>query len=152
MSFNVRNNETILSDSRAHWSSFFVASMWALFALVPLIGVIATPESPLGLVLGVAFVAFGPLVFKVLDAKAMRFVVTNQRFYMEKGILAKNSVEVPTSKINDVSFRQTLLQRLLGTGTLVIMTGNSSPTVVGNIDKAREFREHLSSVTSKQSA
>lgn len=152
MSFVLRSNEKIVADGKFHWSSYLLTSVWALFGLLPLVGILKDQNSTAGLMLSVCVFVFGPLVYRFTSNKTRRYVITNQRFYMQAGIFSKNLIELPLAKINDISFRQSLLQRILGTGTLVILTGNSKPTLVHDIDDAISFRELLAKTASKQSA
>jgi uncharacterized membrane protein YdbT with pleckstrin-like domain len=48
------------------------------------------------------------------------FVVTSDRLIHRSGWLAKRSMEMPLERINDVSFHQTVLERMVGAGDLVI--------------------------------
>jgi uncharacterized membrane protein YdbT with pleckstrin-like domain len=49
--------------------------------------------------------------------------VTSDRVIHRSGWLAKSSMEVPLERINDVRFRQTVFERLVGAGDLVIESG-----------------------------
>jgi uncharacterized membrane protein YdbT with pleckstrin-like domain len=51
------------------------------------------------------------------------FVVTSDRLIHRSGWLAKRSMEIPLERINDVSFQQTVFERLVGGGDLVIESG-----------------------------
>ncbi|MEA2509401.1 MAG: hypothetical protein QOG21_1483, partial [Actinomycetota bacterium] len=48
------------------------------------------------------------------------FVLTTDRLITRTGVLAKHSKEIPLERINDVTFNQSVLQRTVGAGTLVI--------------------------------
>ena len=48
------------------------------------------------------------------------FVVTNERIVHRQGLIAKTSMEIPLSRINDVRFHQSILERIVGAGDLVI--------------------------------
>lgn len=152
MSFVLRNNETLVADGKFHWSSYLLPALWAICGLLPLVGILQEKGSTPGLILATCLFVFGPLAYRFASNKTRRYVVTNQRFYTQAGILSKNLVELPLSKIHDISFRQSLLQRVLGTGTLVVLTGNAKPTLVPDIDNAISFRELLAKTATKQSA
>ena len=49
-----------------------------------------------------------------------RYVITDRRVLMRKGVLSRNGRDVPMSRVNDVSFSHTVIERLFGSGTLVI--------------------------------
>lgn len=152
MSFVLRSNESVVADGKFHWSSYLIPALWSLFGVFPLVGILTDSSSAVGLKITSIVFVFGPLAYRFLSNKTRHYVVTNQRFYSQAGILSKNLVELPLSKIHDISFRQSLLQRILGTGTLVVLTGNSKPTLVPDIDDAISFRELLAKTANKQSA
>jgi len=73
------------------------------------------------IIIGVAFVLWVPLA----AAPAVRwrftmFVLTNERVVTRTGVIAKHSKEIPLETINDVTFRQGILERIIGAGDLVI--------------------------------
>lgn len=49
-----------------------------------------------------------------------RYVVTNRRVLMRHGVLSRSGRDIPLTRINDVSFSRTLVERFFGSGTLVI--------------------------------
>ena len=49
-----------------------------------------------------------------------RYVITDRRVLMRTGVLSRNGRDVPMSRVNDVSFSHTVIERLFGSGTLVI--------------------------------
>jgi uncharacterized membrane protein YdbT with pleckstrin-like domain len=51
------------------------------------------------------------------------FVVTTDRVIHRSGWLAKRSMEMPLERINDVRFEQTVLERAVGAGDLIIESG-----------------------------
>lgn len=48
------------------------------------------------------------------------FAVTSERLIVRRGIIAKNGVEIPLDRINTVFFQQSILERFLGAGDLVV--------------------------------
>jgi uncharacterized membrane protein YdbT with pleckstrin-like domain len=59
-----------------------------------------------------------------------RFVVTDRRVLMRHGVLSRNGRDVPLTRINDVSFSRTMVERLFGSGTLVIESAGDRGQVV----------------------
>lgn len=51
------------------------------------------------------------------------FVVTSHRLIYRQGVMARNGVELPLEKVNNVNFEQGVFERLIGVGTLVIESG-----------------------------
>ncbi|MBU6359190.1 MAG: PH domain-containing protein [Chloroflexota bacterium] len=51
-------------------------------------------------------------------------VVTTRRFIQVRGILSKSSFDSSLEKINDVAMQQSVIGRILGYGTVSIMTAS----------------------------
>lgn len=49
-----------------------------------------------------------------------RYLVTNRRVVVRAGVLSRRGRDMPLARITDVSFTRTLLERLVGAGTLVL--------------------------------
>jgi uncharacterized membrane protein YdbT with pleckstrin-like domain len=49
-----------------------------------------------------------------------RYVMTTRRVVTRTGVLSRNGRDVPMTRINDVSFSHTVVERIFGSGTLVI--------------------------------
>jgi uncharacterized membrane protein YdbT with pleckstrin-like domain len=59
-----------------------------------------------------------------------RYVVTDRRVLMRNGVLSRTGRDVPLTRINDVSFSRTVVERLFGSGTLVIESAGDRGQVV----------------------
>lgn len=60
---------------------------------------------------------------RYLKWRTTNFVVTNDRLIARSGVLAKKGIEIPLERVNNVSFNQSLFERLLGAGDLLIESG-----------------------------
>jgi hypothetical protein len=54
------------------------------------------------------------------------FVVTTDRLIHREGWIAKHSMEIPLEAINDVRFRQTVFERIISAGTLIVQSASES--------------------------
>ncbi|MGH9300572.1 MAG: PH domain-containing protein, partial [Acidimicrobiales bacterium] len=52
-----------------------------------------------------------------------RFMVTTDRVVSRTGALSRRGREIPLERINDIAFSQSLVERLLGTGSLILESG-----------------------------
>ncbi len=60
------------------------------------------------------------------------------------GLLTKKSNEIPFSKINSVTVKQNIHERMLGYGDVVIMAGNDvNGIVLENIDNPNSLRDEI---------
>jgi uncharacterized membrane protein YdbT with pleckstrin-like domain len=66
-------------------------------------------------------------VIPVIRWRTTHFVVTTRRVLVREGVLSRHGIDIPMSRINSVQFRHTLVERLLGCGTLVIESASEEP-------------------------
>jgi uncharacterized membrane protein YdbT with pleckstrin-like domain len=51
------------------------------------------------------------------------FVITSDRIIFRHGLFAKSGIEIPLERVNSVHFSQSILERVLGAGDLLIESG-----------------------------
>jgi uncharacterized membrane protein YdbT with pleckstrin-like domain len=59
-------------------------------------------------------------VYPVVRWRTTHFVVTDRRVLVREGVLTRKGMDIPLRRVSSVQFRQGLLERMLGAGTLVI--------------------------------
>lgn len=59
-------------------------------------------------------------VYPVVRWRTTHFVVTDRRVLVREGVLSRHGMDIPLQRISGVQFRHSLLERMLGSGTLVI--------------------------------
>ncbi|HEV2071211.1 MAG TPA: PH domain-containing protein [Acidimicrobiales bacterium] len=121
----LNDGEEIVLDLRPHWS-FFALSAIALAASVGLSIALSAAGWHEWLQMLAAVVTLAALVcFVVRYARwaTTNFVVTSDRLIHRKGIVAKEGIEIPLERVNTVFFRQSVLERVLRCGDLVIESG-----------------------------
>ena len=89
-----------------------------------------------------------PLVIvPILTWRTTHYVITTHRVMVRKGILNKSGKDITLSKITDVSFTQTVLDRILGSGTLSIESAGDSPNedfeAIPRSDRVQQLLNHL---------
>ncbi len=114
--------EEILLELHPHWKVlvgpvFWTLVVWGLATLVinQVTGVAGW------IVFGVAALAW--VWFAVAPAARWRFteyVLTNERLIARSGVIAKRATEIPLERINDITFTQSMLERVLHCGDLVL--------------------------------
>src|SRR3954451_15931073 len=117
--------EEIILDLRPHWF-FLVGPAAALIgALVLAIWVSQAIDSDFALfpALAVAVVALVWCLRRLAEWITTDFVLTTDRLIYRKGILSRQGKEIPLERVNDVSYNQSLFQRLLGAGDLLVESG-----------------------------
>lgn len=132
--------ETLLLDLRPHGRAL-VLPVLVLLVTVGAAG-FAAAQVPAGdaqapLRAGTAVVALLVLLrFALVPAlrwSATRFVLTDERIALRRGVLRRHGRDVPLSQVDDVAFSQTLLERLRRSGTLVVSAGDGAPVLVPDL-------------------
>ena len=54
------------------------------------------------------------------------FVITSDRIIFRSGVVAKNGIEIPLERVNNVLFSQSVFERVLGAGDLLIESGGEA--------------------------
>ncbi len=123
----LNEDEDIVFDLHPHWKALVVPTL-----LAPVIVFVTTfvagkvPEGSqqrnlrlvLALVAVVAFVWF--VVVPYVRWLTTHFVLTTRRVLMREGLIARKGRDIPIFRINDVTFEHTVIERILGAGTLVV--------------------------------
>jgi membrane protein YdbS with pleckstrin-like domain len=98
--------------------------------------------------LGLALAAVGTLsaLRTVLLISTTRVTIDKGRLQIEKGILARRLTNIELWRVEDIDFRQTLLNRVTGDGILIIhplprARGNAKDIVVPGLARGRKLRE-----------
>jgi uncharacterized membrane protein YdbT with pleckstrin-like domain len=118
------DGETVALDLRPHW--WFFAG--PLFAGIPVIVLLVTAIKQNGDVQTVALwavaaIALGWAVWlgsRLVSWQLTHFVVTSDRLVFRSGILAKHMRDIPLEKVNDLASSQSLFERMIGAGDLLI--------------------------------
>jgi uncharacterized membrane protein YdbT with pleckstrin-like domain len=122
------DHEDLVLDLRPHWIALVGPALVLVLLIVAAIVLFANFDPPAPviwiavLVGSVILIAYPVRAF--LAWATSHFVVTTDRVIHRSGWLAKRSMEMPLERINDVTFTQTVLERLVGAGSLRIQSGS----------------------------
>ncbi|MGH3451567.1 MAG: PH domain-containing protein [Haloechinothrix sp.] len=79
----------------------------------------------------IGVVGFIVLVWLVLAPfvrwRTTHFVVTTDRVIAREGVIRRTGIDIPMSRINSVRFEHDLLDRIFGSGTLIIESASDQP-------------------------
>jgi uncharacterized membrane protein YdbT with pleckstrin-like domain len=70
------------------------------------------------------------LTYPVLKWRSTRYELTTRRMRLRTGVVARNGSDIPLSRITDVSFRKSPLDRILGCGTLVVESAGEHAEII----------------------
>jgi len=123
----MNEGEEVVLDLHPHWGQLVVPVLVLLVACgLGGYGVAAAPHGTAHrivqwIIIAVAVVlVFWFTVLRYLRWVTTRYVLTTDRLIIRTGILARHGRDVPLNRINDVSFSETLFERILRSGTLVV--------------------------------
>jgi uncharacterized membrane protein YdbT with pleckstrin-like domain len=112
-------DEVIVSEFRPHWTG--ILKEGALLVLIVVLIILVLLQDWSGwIVLGL--IAAGLLVTAkgLIRWLTTLHVITNERVIYRAGLISKTGKEIPHEVINDVAFNQRALERIFGTGDLLI--------------------------------
>ena len=116
--------ESIVTQFRPHWKLLAIPTLWFLAVVVAIVAVVRwVPGRGIWDLLAVAvlLVAFVWLVVRpVVDWYYTRYVLTTERLITRRGLIGRHGVEIPLENITNVNFEQTILERMLGAGDLLV--------------------------------
>ena len=126
----LNNGEDVLVDLHPHWVSIAVPTAVAgLMACVLLYANVKDwPDWARLMLLVMTLLPAGWAGVKWLGRMTTYFVVTTDRVIYRAGLLTRSGVEIPLEKVNNVNFRQTLSERLIKAGDLLIESGGQDGT------------------------
>ncbi len=129
----LNDNETVSVDLHPHWW-FLVGPMLAIVAAIVAGIVTLLATDPDDTVRGVS--GWATIVAIALSAlwllqrygrwTTTHFVITNRRVIFRTGLLTKRGIEIPLDRVNTVHFNQSILERLVGSGDLLIESGGET--------------------------
>ena len=143
-------NEELVFDLRPHWIAIVPAALWGVLSIVG--GYLAYQyipgvDSKNGKLVVVGAVLLSILIFTVgpiLRWLFTIFVLTNERLITRRGVIAKQSKEIPLERINDVAFNQTVFERMVGAGDLLIESaGERGQERISDVRKPEEVQKRI---------
>jgi len=86
--------------------------------------------------LGLMAVAIGNVAVAYGRWSTTYFVISSERLIFRHGVLSKRGVELPIDRINNINFKQSLFERMIGAGDLLIESaGESGQSRFSNVRK-----------------
>lgn len=131
------SDEDILLHRHPHWKMLVVPAVTLLVAtaglgfLVGLAGRSLDPDlawpATLGAVALWTIFVLWRTVLPVWRWRTTHFVVTDRRVLVRQGVFRHSGIDVPVRSISNVQFRHGVIDRMMKTGTLVIVSMSDDP-------------------------
>ena len=126
----IADNEDIVLDLHPHWWFFGPSALGVSVVLVltlwvnsVLTGWLQTAVTYVGL--GMVVVCAAILIVDLVKWRTTYFVVTTDRVIYRQGVVARTGVEIPLERIANVNFHQSIAERLLGVGDILVQSGGA---------------------------
>jgi membrane protein YdbS with pleckstrin-like domain len=127
----LNDHETVALDLHPHWW-FFAKAVLALIATI-VIGILVLAMLDGDARKYVGYLAIAAIVLTALwvgvrYAKwaTTNFVITSDRVIFRTGVVAKEGIEIPLERVNNVLSNQSVFERMLGAGDLLIESGGET--------------------------
>ena len=124
----LNDHETVALDMHPHWWHFAKPAaallgsvILGIVSLIWLDGDAGTAVGWIAIVLIIGSALY--LLARYAQWATTNFVITSDRIIFRSGVLAKNGVEIPLERVNNVLFNQSVFERMLGAGDLMIESG-----------------------------
>jgi len=125
------DHEELILDLRLHWVALVVPGLIGVACVVGIgLSVVWTDPNGIELALRWIGVTVGLVILllfcvrQVVNWLTDNFVVTTDRVVRRRGLIAKNSMEIPLEAITDVRFQQGIVGRIIGAGSLIISSAS----------------------------
>lgn len=118
----LNDGEDIVVDLHPHWVTFIKSGTALVVALAIGIFMLSSDwEGPSLALAGIlVLLALGWVGLTYFTWVTTNFVITTDRLIYRHGVLSKHGIEIPLERVNTVFFSQTIIERVLGCGDLVI--------------------------------
>ncbi len=116
------SGEEVKAAFRPHWKAIVLPGVLTAAALGAIITIGITVEAPV-MWYGIGGVVAAWLLVALpqwITWWFTHYVITNERLIVRRGFIARQGKEIPLEVINDVAFSQTVIERLLRSGDLLI--------------------------------
>ena len=112
-------------------------------ALVFLLATFTPVPAYISVLLGLALLLI-PAYYH-LRRNTVRYTLTDSKMEIDKGLVARTTRNIPLSKIQDVTVKASIPQRLLGFGDLIVDNASEEggTTILHNISKPRHYADLL---------
>ena len=148
------DDEEVVRHLHPHWLTLFWPVVWFLLVVGAAsfgAALVSQTSQPGVLRLVIAAVAVMLVLtfclVPLLRWRTTHYVITTHRLLFRAGILSRRGRDIGLARITDVSYSQTLWERLIGSGTLTIESaGDSGATILREIpdsDGVQQLLNHM---------
>jgi uncharacterized membrane protein YdbT with pleckstrin-like domain len=140
-------DEKIVLDLHPHWRRIVVpVTLVPIVVGVAVYGLVEADQSweryAIGIVALIVVLVFS--LWPFLKWWTTQYVVTNRRIAVRRGVLSREGRDVPLTRVNDVTFQHTVIERIFRSGTLTIESaGERGQVVLGDTPRVEEVQRTI---------
>jgi uncharacterized membrane protein YdbT with pleckstrin-like domain len=142
-------DEHVVLHLHPHWKAIITPAFWTVVAVAGVVAAILW--LPSGGAANVALVVIGAIavalflwlaLWPFIVWRSTHYVFTDERVLLREGVFNRQQRDIPLTRVNDVSSNQTLLERMLGCGTLTVESaGERGQSVLTDIPKVVQVQK-----------
>ena len=135
---NLMAEERIIYQARLHWI-LFVRSI-----VIVVIGVTFMSIGDTGSNFGFILISIGLIISipSFISYNTSEFAVTNKRLIVKVGFIKRDTLELLLTKVESNQVHQSIIERILGYGTIIISGTGGIKDPFHKISKPLKFRKH----------
>jgi uncharacterized membrane protein YdbT with pleckstrin-like domain len=121
----LNDGEEVVLDLNPHWWFFSgpLAALLLTLVVTVAVSVFDLPDWLWFTVLGLTALNLLWLLARLAKWATTNFVVTTDRLIYRSGVVAKKGLEIPLERVNNIHFNQSIFERMLRSGDLLIESG-----------------------------
>jgi len=146
-------DEHIVTQFRPHWTALAVPAVLALIGLALAVLSLVYLESPTSWIIaaGLGVVWLASSIGRMLTWFTTQHVITDERVIHRTGVFSRHGKEIPLEMINNVAFGQTLFERAVRSGDLLIESaGEGGQTRYSDIPRPEQLQSLIYQVRERR--
>jgi uncharacterized membrane protein YdbT with pleckstrin-like domain len=145
--------EEVVVDVRPHvWALAGPVLLAVVFIAAAGVGAdLRVPAAAGWVLIGLLTLALVHLVARWVRWRSTSLVVTNHRLIRRTGVISKSGREIPLTHLSDISYRQSIFNRIIGAGDLILESaGRDSEEVFPSLPRPAEIQNEIYRLMSAQ--
>jgi uncharacterized membrane protein YdbT with pleckstrin-like domain len=144
------SGEHVVIHKHPHWKMLLLPVFWLLVVVAIgtyLAGLVVDQSwAPIAwvalAVIGVVLIMWLTLT-PLVRWRTTHFIITSERVMAREGVFKRTGLDIPLSRVNSVRFEHSLLDRVLGCGTLIIESASDEPLEFDDIPSVERVHSLL---------
>ncbi|MHB8319985.1 MAG: SHOCT domain-containing protein [Acidimicrobiales bacterium] len=142
------DGEEVILDMRPHWVVLAGPAILTGFAVAVAVAVtVRFPKAPIAVAWALAVMVAVPavwLVARIAKRLGTSLILTTARLVLRRGVFGRDLVQLRLQRIVEVHYHQTLFERVIGTGRLIVeVNGESASIHVQDVRHPRRLQQAL---------